>query len=72
MTTLARVVVLPMEPGPLRIEEVNLPDPGPHQVVIKQLASGICHTQLHQLQALLGALFVTPRAGDSLFRSCHE
>ncbi len=51
MSTLARVVVLPVEPGPLRIEEVNLPDPGPHQVVIKQLASGICHTQLHQLQA---------------------
>jgi Zn-dependent alcohol dehydrogenase len=51
MTTLARVVVLPVEPGPLRIEEVNLPDPGPHQVVIKQLASGICHTQVHQLHA---------------------
>jgi Zn-dependent alcohol dehydrogenase len=51
MTTLARVVVLPVQPGPLRIEEVSLPDPGPHQVVIKQLASGICHTQLHQLRA---------------------
>ena len=50
MTTPARVVVLPVS-GPLRIEEVQLPDPGPHQVVIKQLASGICHTQLHQLNA---------------------
>jgi Zn-dependent alcohol dehydrogenase len=33
------------------VEEVDLPDPGPHQVLIKQLASGICHTQLHQMEA---------------------
>jgi len=47
--TPARVVVLPQEPGPLRVEEVTLPDPGPHQVVVKQFASGICHSQLHQM-----------------------
>lgn len=49
MPTQARVVVLPKEPGPLRIEEVALPDPGPHQVVVKQFASGVCHSQLHQM-----------------------
>lgn len=49
MPTQARVVVLPREQGPLRIEEVQLPDPGPHQVVIKQFASGVCHSQLHQM-----------------------
>jgi len=43
------VVVLPQEPAPLRIEEINLPDPGPNQVIVKQFASGICHSQLHQM-----------------------
>lgn len=49
MPTKARVVVLPMEQSSLNIEEVTLPDPGPTQVVIKQFASGICHSQLHQI-----------------------
>jgi Zn-dependent alcohol dehydrogenase len=31
------------------VEEVTLPDPGPHQVLIKQYASGICHSQLHEI-----------------------
>ena len=49
MPTPARVVVVPGEPGPLQIHEVKLPDPGPYQVVVKQYASGICHSQLHQM-----------------------
>ena len=49
MGTPARVVVLPKEKAPMRIEEINLPDPGPSQVVVKQFASGICHSQLHQI-----------------------
>ena len=49
MGTPARVVVLPQENAPLRVEEINLPDPGPTQVLIKQYASGICHSQLHQI-----------------------
>ena len=49
MPTLARVVVVPGEAGPLQIHEVRLPDPGPYQVVVKQFASGICHSQLHQM-----------------------
>src|SRR5919199_3662702 len=51
MTTAARVVVLPVEKGPLQIHELDLPDPGPHQVVVKQFASGVCHSQLHQMHA---------------------
>jgi len=60
MPTPARVVVCPAGPGPLRVEEVVLPDPGPHQVVVRQFASGVCHSQLHQMhgprerQQLLG------------------
>jgi Zn-dependent alcohol dehydrogenase len=49
MPTPARVVVLPKDPGPLRIEELALPDPAPTQVVVRQFASGICHSQLHQM-----------------------
>jgi Zn-dependent alcohol dehydrogenase len=50
MPTPARVVILPQgESVPLRIEEINLPDPGPYQVVVKQFASGVCHSQLHQM-----------------------
>lgn len=49
MPTPARVCVLPAEPGPLRIVDVELPDPGPYQVVVKQYASGVCHSQLHQM-----------------------
>jgi Zn-dependent alcohol dehydrogenase len=49
MGTPARVVVLPKDTSVLRIEEINLPDPGPTQVVVKQFASGICHSQLHQM-----------------------
>lgn len=45
----ARVVVVPQETGPLTVEAVTLPDPGPHQVLIKQYASGICHSQLHEI-----------------------
>ncbi len=54
MPTPARVVVCPAEPGPLRIDEITLPDPGPHQVVVKQFASGICHSQLHQMHGPRG------------------
>jgi Zn-dependent alcohol dehydrogenase len=49
MPTRARVVVAPKDPGPLKIEELMLPDPGPYQVVVKQYASGVCHSQLHQM-----------------------
>lgn len=34
---------------PMVVEEVELPDPGPEQMIIKQFASGVCHSQLHQL-----------------------
>lgn len=34
--------------GPeLTIEQLDLPEPGPHQALVKNLASGICHTDLH-------------------------
>ena len=57
MPTPARVAVVPQEMGqPLRIESVDLPDPGPTDVVVRQFASGVCHSQLHEIH--------TPRASD--------
>lgn len=32
---------------PLTIEEVPIPQPGPGQVLVKVVASGVCHTDLH-------------------------
>jgi propanol-preferring alcohol dehydrogenase len=32
---------------PLVIEDVAIPDPGPGQVLMKVMASGVCHTDLH-------------------------
>jgi Zn-dependent alcohol dehydrogenase len=40
-----------VEPGgPLVIEEIDIPDPGPNQVVVRNVASGICFSQVHQLR----------------------
>lgn len=49
MATEARVVVQPQQPGPMVIHDVELPDPVGHQVLVKEHASGICHSQLHQI-----------------------
>ena len=35
--------------GPLTVDEIDLPDPDANQVIVKQFASGICHSQLHQI-----------------------
>lgn len=49
MSVIANVAVLPQRHEPLRIETLTLPDPGPHQVLLRLFASGICHSQLHQM-----------------------
>lgn len=51
MTVDARVAVLPQGSNTLRIEEITLPEPGPHQVVVRHYSSGICHSQLHAIHA---------------------
>jgi Zn-dependent alcohol dehydrogenase len=35
--------------GPLTVDEIELPNPDENQIVVKQFASGICHSQLHQM-----------------------
>ena len=46
MRTDARVVVQPDRDGPLSIVEASVPDPGPHQVRVKLLATGLCQSQV--------------------------
>ena len=33
--------------GPLVIEEIDIPDPGPNQVTVRNFASGVCYSQVH-------------------------
>ena len=49
MGTPAQVVVLPKEDGPFAVMELEIPDPQAYQVVVKQYATGVCHTQVHQI-----------------------
>jgi len=56
MPTEARVAVVPEDSSTLRIETVELPAPGPHQVLVREHASGVCHSQLHEIHG--------PRASD--------
>jgi Zn-dependent alcohol dehydrogenase len=46
MSVQARVAVLPPGQDSLELQTVELPDPGPWEVVIEQKAFGICHSQL--------------------------
>ncbi len=51
MTVDARVAVLYPKENELKIEEIAFPSPEPDQVIVKQFASGVCHSQLHQIHA---------------------
>ena len=42
---------------PLSIEEIELADPGPDEVLVKTVACGVCHSDLH---ALNGGIQLTP------------
>jgi Zn-dependent alcohol dehydrogenase len=45
----SRVAVHVEHGKPLVVEDVQFPAPGPDQVLVRQFASGVCHSQLHQL-----------------------
>ncbi len=32
---------------PLEIKQVEIPKPGPNDVLVKNIACGVCHTDLH-------------------------
>ena len=47
MKSRSAIMVAPNEP--MAIDEIDVPDPGPHQVIVKQVATGVCASQVHQL-----------------------
>lgn len=46
MPTAARIIVQDKGQGPLELREVTLPDPGPHEVLVRMHASAVCQSQL--------------------------
>src|SRR5438876_6875827 len=44
-----RAAVMAEYGKPLVVDEVELPAPGEGEVLVKLFASGICHSQLHQM-----------------------
>ncbi|MFK7894657.1 MAG: zinc-binding dehydrogenase [Myxococcota bacterium] len=49
MPTEARIAILSKGERRVHVEAVTLPDPGPHQVVVKIFATGLCHSQIHEI-----------------------
>jgi len=47
MAKTMRAAVVRAFGGPLAIEELPVPTPGPGEVLVKIMASGVCHTDLH-------------------------
>ena len=39
--------IKPIEEAPLKLEDVQIPEPGRGQLLVRVLTSGICHTDLH-------------------------
>ena len=46
-----RAAVLPHTPSMLEIEEVQVDTPGPHEVLVRTVAAGLCHSDLHFMEA---------------------
>ncbi len=50
MSTKARAAIFVEPNKPLVVDEVEFPDPGRDQVLVKLFASGVCHSQLHTMK----------------------
>ncbi|MFC9767208.1 Zn-dependent alcohol dehydrogenase [Rhodococcus jostii] len=46
-----RAAVLNSAPGKLELEDLTMDDPGPREVVIRTAAVGLCHSDLHYIDA---------------------
>ncbi|MGN8200305.1 alcohol dehydrogenase AdhP [Salinisphaera sp. RV14] len=47
MTQMMNAAVVRTFGQPLTLDEIPIPEPGPNEVLVKIMASGICHTDLH-------------------------
>ncbi len=49
---MARAAILESAPGDLVIDEVQVGDVGPREVLVRTVAAGLCHSDLHFMQGL--------------------
>ena len=42
-----KAAVLRTIPGNLEVEDIQIDKPGPHEVLIRTAAAGVCHSDLH-------------------------
>ncbi|MGW2541178.1 S-(hydroxymethyl)mycothiol dehydrogenase [Kitasatospora sp. NPDC001574] len=54
MSQQVRGVIARAKGEPVRVETVVIPDPGPGEAVVKVLACGVCHTDLHYREGGIG------------------
>ena len=54
-----KAAVVPALGAPLEVRDVPVPEPGPGQVLVRMVTSGVCHTDIH---AARGDWPVTPQA----------
>jgi len=47
-----KAAVLNQQPGALDIEELRIDDPGPHEVLVRTVGAGLCHSDLHFMEGL--------------------
>ena len=65
MPTTARVVVLEGDYGVCAIQELELPDPSPHQAVVEIYGAGIEHGQLQQIEEPQATPIIPGREGTA-------
>ena len=66
-----QAMVLDQAGTPLRAAELPVPAPGPHQVLIKVAACGVCRTDLHVVDGELAASEASARARPRDRRPCR-
>lgn len=54
MTLRVAAAVLRQAGGPLRIEGLHLAEPGPHDVLVRIEAAGLCHTDMEVMRGTIG------------------
>ena len=63
----AAVLVAPKQP--LEIEELSISKPGPHEVLIRTAACGLCHSDLHFIEGSYSHALEVPPGWRLLFVS---
>ena len=49
-----RAAVLPEIPSMLQVTEIQVDRPGPHEVLVRTVAAGLCHSDLHFMEGKYG------------------